>query len=185
MQIYFTFLTMHFLWTFVIMFIERMGYTVKKLKVVFLLLASLLLMTASALAKPIITSDINYFDTNTGQYVLKGNVYIETGSRIITAGQARVDITSLEVWAQDGVTVQQDTLTFHGQSVYVNGTNKTATIDGGVDLSRDNLSITADSVQYNWSTKIADFNGNVNVNQDGNSYTAPSVRYNMENNEIL
>lgn len=142
-------------------------------------------MTTSVLAKPIITSDTNYFDINTGQYVLKGNVYIETGSRIITAGQARVDMTSLEVWAQDGVTVRQDNLTFHGQNVYVAGADKTATITGGVDLSRDGLLITADSVKYNWDNKIAEFTGNVNVNNNGNSYTCSYVSYDMVNNKIL
>ena len=142
-------------------------------------------MTTSVLAKPIITSDTNYFDINTGQYVLKGNVYIETGSRIITAGQAKVDMTSLEVWAQDGVTVRQDNLTFHGQNVYVAGADKTATITGGVDLSRDGLLITADSVKYNWDNKIAEFTGNVNVNNNGNSYTSSYVSYDMLNNKIL
>jgi lipopolysaccharide assembly outer membrane protein LptD (OstA) len=158
---------------------------VKKFKTLLFLLALLLLITTPVLAKPIITSDTNYFDINTGQYVLKGNVYIETGSRIITAGQARVDMTSLEVWAQDGVTVRQDTLTFHGQSVYVAGADKTANITGGVDLSRDGLAITANSVKYNWDTKIATFSGNVNVNNNGNSYTADSVSYDMANNKIL
>ena len=157
----------------------------KKLKTLLFLLGLLLLMTTSALAKPIITSDTNYFDINTGQYVLKGNVYIETGSRVITAGQAKVDITSMEVWAQDGVTVRQDNLTFHGQNVYVAGANKTASITGGVDLSRDTLSITADSVKYNWDTKIAEFNGNVNVSNDGTSYTTDYVSYDMANNKIL
>jgi len=158
---------------------------VKNLKTLLFLLGLLLLMTTSALAKPIITSDTNYFDINTGQYVLKGNVYIETGSRVITAGQAKVDITSMEVWAQDGVTVRQDNLTFHGQNVYVAGANKTASITGGVDLSRDTLSITADSVKYNWDTKIAEFNGNVNVSNDGTSYTTDYVSYDMANNKIL
>lgn len=157
----------------------------KKFKTLLFLLGLLFLMTTSVLAKPIITSDTNYFDINTGQYVLKGNVYIETGSRIITAGQARVDMTSLEVWAQDGVTVRQDNLTFHGQNVYVAGADKTATITGGVDLSRDGLLITADSVKYNWNNKIAEFTGNVNVNNNGNSYTSSYVSYDMLNNKIL
>jgi len=158
---------------------------VKKFKTLLFLLGLLFLMTTSVLAKPIITSDTNYFDINTGQYVLKGNVYIETGSRIITAGQAKVDMTSLEVWAQDGVTVRQDNLTFHGQNVYVAGADKTATITGGVDLSRDGLLITADSVKYNWDNKIAEFTGNVNVNNNGNSYTSSYVSYDMLNNKIL
>ncbi|MBP2632456.1 MAG: lptD 4 [Firmicutes bacterium] len=157
----------------------------KKFKTLLFLLGLLFLMTTSVLAKPIITSDTNYFDINTGQYVLKGNVYIETGSRIITAGQAKVDMTSLEVWAQDGVTVRQDNLTFHGQNVYVAGADKTATITGGVDLSRDGLLITADSVKYNWDNKIAEFTGNVNVNNNGNSYTSSYVSYDMLNNKIL
>lgn len=157
----------------------------KKFKTLLFLLGLLLLMTTSALAKPIITSDTNYFDINTGQYILKGNVYIETGTRVITAGQAKVDITSMEVWAQDGVTVRQDNLTFHGQNVYVAGANKTASITGGVDLSRDTLSITADSVKYNWDTKIAEFSGNVHVSNDGTSYTTDYVSYDMVNNKIL
>ena len=162
-----------------------MVYTVKKFKTLLFLLALLLLIATPVLAKPIITSDTSYFDINTGQYILKGNVYIETGSRIITAGQAKVDIASLEVWGQDGVTVRQDNLTFHGQNVYVAGANKTASITGGVDLSRDTLSITADSVKYNWDTRIAEFKGNVNVNNNGTSYTAEYVSYDMENNKIL
>lgn len=117
--------------------------------------------------------------------MLEGNVYIETGSRIITAGSAQVSITSLEVWGQGGVTVKQDDLTFHGEKVYVLGSKKTAYIDGGVKLIMDDLTITADAVEYNWGTKLADFSGNINVTNQGNSYTADSLQYDMRAKRIL
>lgn len=157
----------------------------KKSKILLFMLAALLIMTTTALAKPIIKSDSNYFDINTGRYILEGNVYIETGSRIITAGKAQVSITSLEVWGQGGVTVKQDDILFHGDSVYVYGGNKTASIDGGVSLERGGLSISANSVQYNWGTKIAGFSGNVAVNDHGNAYSADYVEYDMNANKIL
>ncbi len=135
-------------------------------------------------AAPVITSDTKYFDVNTGCYVLEGHVYIKTGSRVITADSAQVNVASLEVWGQGNITVVQDDIHFTGQEVYVCGRNKTASISGGVDLVRDGLEISAGQVFYNWSTKWAVFKDNVHVENNGNSYTADTVNYNMATNEI-
>lgn len=146
----------------------------------------LLLLTGTAFAaKPTITADRTYFDVNSGLYILKGNVYIEVKNRVITAGEARVNLATLEVWGSGGISVKQDDIYFTGSNVYVYGTKNRAKIDGGVQFSRTDLSITADSVDFSWDNRIALFNGNVNVTQGNNEWTADSVSYNVDSNKFL
>lgn len=145
-----------------------------------------LLFTATAMAaKPIINADQQYFDINTGLYVLKGNVYIEVKNRIITAGQAKVSVGTLEVWGSDGITVTQGDIYFTGDSVYVYGVSDRATIEGNINFYRTNLKIAADRVDYNWRDKNAIFSGNVQVLQNGQSFTVDSLQYNIDTNTIL
>lgn len=156
-----------------------------KTKVLLLSALLLLLLTATVAAKPVITADSTYFDINSGHYVLNGNVRVEVGSRIITAGNARVSLTSREVWGYDGITVTQDDIYFTGDSVYVEGGRRSAQIDGSVNFSRSDLQISANQATYNWKTKLATFNGNVRVTQNGSTWTADSVEYNINTNTIL
>ena len=159
-----------------------------KNKLVIFILVALTLFFATGIsfaAKPIIKADTQYLDPSTGLYILKGNVYIEVGNRIITADQAKVDMTSLEVWGSGGINLTQDDIQFTGDSVYVYGTQSRAVIDGGVSLARTDLRITADKVNFNWSNKVATFTGNVSVVQNGNAWTAETVNYNVEANSIL
>lgn len=148
-------------------------------------LVFLFLTSTAFAAKPVITADNTYFDVNTGLYVLKGNVYIEVKNRIITAGQAKVNLATLEVWGAGGITVNQDDIYFTGDSVYVYGTKNLAKIDGGVNFSRTGLSITADRVDFSWNTRIASFEGNVRVSQGTNEWTADSVIYNVDSNSFI
>lgn len=145
----------------------------------------LILLTGVALAKPVVNADRTYFDINTGLYVLNGNVRIEVSNRVVTAGQAKVNPATLEVWGSGGITVTQDDIYFTGDSVYVYGIKDRAKIDGGVNLSRNGLTITADSVDFNWRTRIAVFNGNVQVSQDGGNWSANSASYNVDSNNFL
>lgn len=155
-------------------------------KILFATLLIIVLLTGMvSAAKPIINADHTYFDINTGLYMLKGNVYIEIRNRIITAGQAKVNPATLEVWGSGGITVKQDDICFTGDSVYVYGTKDHAKIDGGVKLSRNGLSIEADNADFNWSTKIAVFNGNVHVSQGTTDWSADSVSYNVDSNSFL
>ncbi len=136
-----------------------------------ILLLLVLVPTASALAaKPVVRADQQYLDPTTGLYMLKGNVYIETGSRVITAGEAQVDMAGMEVYGTGGITLKQDDINFSGDSVYVYGTKKQADISGKVHFERSGLSIDSDEVTFNWKTKQAVFSGNV-VIQQGNSVT--------------
>jgi lipopolysaccharide export system protein LptA len=167
------------------MIIERLVFFRMKLKVLFITTLLLVILTATVAAKPVITADSTYFDINTGQYILSGNVHIEVGSRVITAGNAKVSMISKEVWGSDGVTVTQGDIYFTGNTVYVNGNQNTAQIDGGVSFSRNDLQITANNVEYNWRTKLASFNGNVQVTQNGNTWTTNTLTYDLRANTIL
>ena len=120
-----------------------------------LLLTFLIILTVSTscfAAKPKITADNTYFDINNAAYILTGNVYIETGDRIITADKAKVSMLSMEVWADGSIKLTQNDVTLTGDSVYANNAEKSATISGNVCLERSNLKITAETAIYNWQT---------------------------------
>ncbi len=156
-----------------------------KTKILLTLILIIVLFASTAIAKPVVTADRTYFDVESGLYVLNGNVYIEANNRIITAGQAKVNMASLEVWGSGGVTVTQEDIKFTGDSVYVYGSQERAVIDGGVGFSRTGLRITANKVEYNWNNKSAIFNGNVQVTQNNNTWAADSLSYNVAANSIL
>ncbi len=149
------------------------------------LLLLLLSITSIVMAKPVITSDSSYLDVNTGRYILEGHVRVETGSRIITADKAQVSIASLEVWGQGHIVLTQDDIHFTGDTVYVNGNDKEATIGGGTGFERTGLSITSDSAIFNWETKIADFYDNVTIRRDGETNTASHISYHVIDDTIL
>ena len=158
-----------------------------KNKILAFTLLVILLCTATALAgkAPVIKADQQYLDINTGCYMLKGNVLIETNNRIITAGQAKVSIATLEVWGSGGITVTQDDTYFTGDNVYVYGNQSRATIDGNIKFSRANIKISASQVSYSWQDKIAVFTGNVQVTQNDRNYVVDTLKYNLTTNEVL
>ena len=150
-----------------------------------LILIALLILSSTALAKPTITADKTYFDITTGLYNLEGNVYIEAGSRIITAGTARVNMATLEVTGLGGITVNDGDIKFSGDSVFVSGAQSKADITGNIIFLRKDLTITADQVTFNWKTKEALFTGHVEVKKDKDTKTYESVKYNVVTDTIL
>lgn len=133
-----------------------------------------------AAAKPVITADTTYYETDTGLYLLKGNVRVEVGNRVITAGQAKVSLSSLEVWGTDGITLTQDSIHLIAASVYIYGRQNRAVLEGGVTFSQPHITITADTADFNWRTKLGTFTGNVQVTQDSNTWSAESITYNIK-----
>ncbi|MDR7867984.1 MAG: OstA-like protein [Sporomusaceae bacterium] len=133
-------------------------------------------------AKPVIKADSTSFDFAKGMYVLKGNVTVEVGSRIITAGEARVKVLTLEVWGEGGITLKQDDTYFTGDSVYVNGPQNSATIKGGVTFKRGNIYITADEADFNWQTKQGIFRNNVKIDDNGQQIATDWLQYNVATN---
>jgi lipopolysaccharide assembly outer membrane protein LptD (OstA) len=153
-------------------------------KMALLTVLLVVLISSTALAKPIITADKTYFDVATGLYNLIGNVYIEVGNRIITAGQAKVNMATLEVSGSGGITVTQDDIKFSGESVFVHGASNKADVSGNIIFMRSGLSITSDQATFNWKTKQASFTGNVQVITDKDTTVYNSVTYNIVTNVV-
>jgi lipopolysaccharide export system protein LptA len=153
----------------------------RKVFLLFIVFSYLFACLAGTAAKPVITADTTNYDTDTGLYLLKGNVRVEDGSRVITAGQAKVSLSSLEVWGSDGITLTQDDIYLTAGSVYVYGTRNKALLSGGVTLTQPHIIfITADTADFNWRTKLGTFTGNVQVTQGNDTWSAASVTYNIK-----
>lgn len=140
--------------------------------------------TAAAAPKPVIRADKTYYDVNTGLYVLNGNVFIQVRDRIITAGQAKVSLGSLEVWGAGGITLAQGDIYLTADSVHVLGTQNKALLDGGVTFTRTGLAIAAERADFDWKSKVGVFRGNVRITQDDGSWQASAVTYNVATAEV-
>lgn len=139
----------------------------------------------SAPAKPLITADKTYYDIESGLYILSGHVYIEVRDRIITAGQAKVSLSSMEVWGSCGITLTQGDIKMTADSVHVFGAQNKALIEGGVTFRRTDLAVAADRAEFDWKTKLGVFSGNVKVTQKENTWQTPSLTYNVATAEII
>ena len=141
------------------------------MKKILVLVFLLCLFPLSCLAKPIIKCDKQTFDPITTTYYLEGNVSVDTGSRLITANRAQVELYSLEVYAEGNVNLTQDDMVFTGDTVHVYGSQKTAVVEGDINFSDGNTTITANKGSFNWGTKDAVFEGNVLINADASLFT--------------
>ena len=165
----------------------------KKLLILFFLLVFTSLVfslnissTQAAKAKPVVTADSQYFDASRGLYFLKGNVYVATSSRIITADQATADPISLQVWAEGNVTLKQDDIVFTGDKLLVLTTKTLAQVTGNLYFVRNGIAISSDYGEYNWKTKIATFSQNVIVKDaSGQERNYQSLTYQVINNEVI
>lgn len=161
----------------------------KKTGRIFLAALAMLCITATASAavtNKYFRADKQYFDVETGQYFISGNIVINVGSALITGDKAQAKLSTLEFWGTGGWLLKQDDVTFRGESVYVVMGKNLAMIEGGADFQRPGLQITATKVDYNWKSKVAEFRGNVKVAQGGLEPAAQEViRYNVETNEFV
>lgn len=131
-------------------------------------------------------ADKQYFDFETGQYVISGNIVINVENGFIAGEKAQVKLSTLEFWGTGGWLLKQYDVTFKGDSAYVVFGKDIAMIEGGADFQRTNLQITSDKVDYNWKTKVAVFKGNVKVKQPGLAVvSADTVKYNVETKEFV
>ena len=141
------------------------------MKKILVLVFLICMFPLSCLAKPVIKSAKQTFDTITTAYYLEGNVSVDTGNRLITANRAQVELYSLEVYAEGNVNLTQDNMVFTGDTVHVYGSQKTAVVEGDITFSDGNTTITANRGSFNWGTKDAVFEGNVLINADESSFT--------------
>ena len=131
-------------------------------------------------------ADKQYFDIETGQYVISGNIVINVDNGIISGEKAQVKLSTLEFWGTGGWLLKQYDVTFKGESAYVVFGKDIAMIEGGADFQRTGLQITSDKVDYNWKSKVAVFKGNVKVIQPGLAVvSSDSIKYNVETKEFV
>ena len=155
-----------------------------------ILMAILLMSFAStsfaAVNNKYFRADKQYYDVETGQYVISGNIMINVENGLIAGEKAQVKLSTLEFWGTGGWMLKQYDVTFKGESAYVVFGKDVAMIEGGADFQRSDLQITSDKVDYNWKTKVAVFKGNVKVIQPGLIPVGYDlVKYNVETKEFI
>ena len=161
----------------------------KKMRVVLfsaLLMLCITSTTFAAVNNKFYRADKQYFDVESGQYFISGNIVITLGSASITGEKAQVKLSTLEFWGTGGWLLKQEDVTFQGDSAYVVLGKNIAMIEGGADFRRPGLQINSAKVDYNWKTRIAEFKGNVKVAQEGAvPLLADVVKYNVKTNEFV
>lgn len=150
------------------------------------LLLSLFSTSFAAVNNKYFRADKQYFDIETGQYEISGNILVNLNNGFIKGEKAQVKLSTLEFWGTGGWLLKQYDVTFRGDSAYVVFGKDTAMIEGGVDFQRAGLQITADKVDYNWKTKEAIFRGNVKVIQPGSApINTELIKYNTKTKEFI
>lgn len=154
--------------------------------VVMLVLLALSSTSFAAVNNKYFRADKQYFDIETGQYVVSGNIVINVENGFIAGEKAQVKLSTLEFWGTGGWLLKQYDVTFKGESAYVVFGKDIAMIEGGADFQRTGLQITSDKVDYNWKSKVAVFKGNVKVIQPGLAVvSSDSIKYNVETKEFV
>ena len=149
-------------------------------------LAILLVMFSSALAQaaiPDVSADRTYYDINTGFYMLEGNVVVHVKDVEIQAPSARVSLSTMEVYAEGGISVFQGGASFSGDAVYINGRERHAYISGNIRMEDNGLAITASRADFNWRTKDVVLSDATITDAAGQRYAAEAV-YNVRSKSL-
>ena len=161
----------------------------KKFRFIFFAVLLLFVITSTCFAavnNKYFHADKQYFDVETGQYIISGNIVINVENGYIAGEKAQVKLSTLEFWGTGGWLLKQYDVIFKGDSAYVVFGKDVAMIEGGADFQRPSLQITSDKVDYNWKSKIAVFKGNVKVIQEGMApISVDFVKYNVETKEFV
>ena len=144
--------------------------------------ALLLIPAGSEAAAPQIQANKQYFDFAKRLYALEGNVVIVHQSRRLTTEKATTNM--VEVWAEGGITFQQDDMKLSGNSGYANFLKNIVQITGLITFERNELLVTAEKVEFNWDTKLAVFTGDVKVKRGEETLAYETITYNVVNNEF-
>ena len=142
----------------------------------------LLIPAVGEAAAPQIQANRQYFDFAKRLYALEGNVVIVHQSRRLTTEKATTNM--VEVWAEGGITFEQDDMKLSGNSGYANFLKNTVQITGAITFERNELRVTAEKVEFNWDTKLAVFTGDVTVKKGEETLTYETITYNVVNNEF-
>lgn len=120
------------------------------LLVVLMILLCPSLVSAGPLA---VQADSTYYDTDTGLYMLDGNVTVRVKDAEIQAPMARVSLATMEVFAEGGIRITQGDAVFCGDSVFLNARERQAFIEGNIVIEDNGLLINCSKADFNWKTK--------------------------------
>lgn len=149
-----------------------------------LLLMIALLCPALAVASPLsVHADQTYYDTNTGLYMLDGNVTVQVKDAEIRAPMARVSLATMEVYAEGGVDVVQGDTYFHGDSVFLQGNERRALIEGNIRMEDNGLVIVCPKADFNWKTKDVVLTGATITQNSVETYAEEAV-YNIRSKTL-
>ena len=145
----------------------------------YLLLLLILLCPSFAGASPLdVNADQTYYDTNTGLYMLEGNVTVRVKDAEIRAPVARVSLATMEAYAEGGVSVVQGDTYFRGDSVFIQGRDHRALIEGDIRMEDNGLSIVCSRADFNWKTKNVVLSNATITDSAGERYASEAV-YNI------
>jgi len=160
----------------------------KGLRITILLTLILLVMGSTSFAAvtdKYFRADKQYYDADTGVYVLSGNIVIAIEKGNIMGEQAKVKFPTQEFWGTGGWVLKQQDVTFKGDSAYVVFNKDSAQVEGNCDFQRPGLQITSDKADYNWKSKVVTFTGNVKVIPVVSSRSVDMVQYNVDTKEFI
>jgi len=146
----------------------------------------LVVMLSSSLAwasVPDVSADRTYYDINTGFYMLEGNVVVHVKNVEIQAPAARVSLATMEVYAEGGIYVFHGGTSFSGDSVYINGRERHAYIDGNIRMEDNGMTITGSRADFNWRTKDVVLSDVTITDGSGQRYAAKAV-YNVRSKSL-
>lgn len=133
-------------------------------------------------SKPVIKADKSYFDVKTGLHVLEGNVLIGFRGQKLTAGRAKANLGTMEIWGGGGVTYTVEDMFLAAEAVRIISARSRALIDGNVAFTRGELSIRADKAELDWEKKQARFTGNVRLARGAEKLAADNLLYDIAAN---
>ena len=159
-----------------------------------------ILTAKSYAAMPDISAGESTFDIFKGCYIFKNNVRISDRGMTITAQRATAQMTTQKVWADGGVTFEQEGLKFKCDKIFVNARESMVEVIGNLNLIQDGaVRISGDVGKFSWSDKCADFYGkvkltanknikvdsNLNINAKKLNGTYAHIRYNVIEKKII
>ena len=170
-------------------------------KILLMTLTLIFILTAkSYAAMPDISAGESTFDIFKGCYIFKNNVRISDRGMTITAQRATAQMTTQKVWADGGVTFEQEGLKFKCDKIFVNARESMVEVIGNLNLIQDGaVRISGDVGKFSWSDKCADFYGkvkltanknikidsNLNINAKKLNGTYAHIRYNVIEKKII
>jgi len=136
--------------------------------------------------QPVVSADHSNYNEDSGLYELSGNVRIKCQNLLITAASAKINASTMQIWADGTAAITEGELHFTGDALYAELTENTTWFFGTrCGCERPGLAIHGDNMRYNWQTHIVVFDGHVLWVQNGKNHTFSHLEYDLIKNDIV